>query len=143
MTSETYAVPQQIVWPVQLTNDWEESADLILFDLKDRYPNAETGHILDVLFFEAQRVMSMHNEYPSPDWSDKETLRFINYIANKLVEFDDRKTEKHVVRLTQKTVWEVEVEASDENAAIEMTRDWGREELNDDDIVSNVWETEV
>jgi ribonucleotide reductase alpha subunit len=38
---------------------------------------------------------------------------------------------------------QVEVEAKDANAAIEMTRDWGREELNDDDIVSNVWETEV
>lgn len=130
-------------WPVQLTNNWEESADLILFDLKDRYPDAETSQILVALFYETQRVMNIQNEYPPLDWSDKETLRFISYIANKLVEFDDRATEKHVVRLTQTTVWEVEVQASDENTALEMTRDWGRDELNDDDIVSNVWETVV
>lgn len=130
-------------WPVQLTNNWEESADLILFDLKDRYPDAETSQILVALFYETQRVMNIQNEYPPLDWSDKETLRFINYITNKLVEFDDRATKKHIVRLTQTTVWEVEVQASDENTALEMTRDWGRDELNDDDIVSNVWETTV
>lgn len=49
----------------------------------------------------------------------------------------------HIVRLTQTTVWEVEVQASDENAALEMTKNWGRDELNDDEIVSNVWETTV
>jgi len=50
---------------------------------------------------------------------------------------------KHIVRLTQTTVWEVEVKAKDANAALELTRDWGRDELKDDEIVSNVWETEV
>ena len=55
----------------------------------------------------------------------------------------EKQMEKHIVRLTQTTVWEVEVEAKDANAALELTRDWGRDELGEDDIVSNVWETEV
>jgi len=50
---------------------------------------------------------------------------------------------KHIVRLAQTTVWEVEVEASDENEALELTRDWGRDELEDAEIVSNSWETTV
>jgi hypothetical protein len=51
--------------------------------------------------------------------------------------------EKHTVRLTQTTVWEVKVEAKDANTALELTKDWGRDELNDNEIVSNVWKTEV
>jgi hypothetical protein len=58
-------------------------------------------------------------------------------------EMPPTKMEKHTVRLTQTTVWEVEVEAKDANTALELTRDWGRDELNDNEIVSNVWETEV
>lgn len=139
MTSQT-EVPYS---PVQLTNDWEESADLIIFNLKDNFPEANTKEILDVLYFEVARAMDP-NVWDNPiDWSDKEALRFISYLANKLVEFDNRSTQKHIVRLAQTTVWEMEVEASDENQALEFVKDWGREELNDDDIVSNVWETTV
>jgi hypothetical protein len=50
---------------------------------------------------------------------------------------------KFTVRLAQTTAWEVEVEADDEVQAMELTRDWGRDELSDDEIVSNCWDTEV
>jgi lipopolysaccharide biosynthesis regulator YciM len=49
----------------------------------------------------------------------------------------------YTIRLTQTTAWEVEVEADDEAQAMELTKDWGRDELSDEEIVSNCWDTEV
>jgi hypothetical protein len=50
---------------------------------------------------------------------------------------------KYILELTQTTVWEVEVEASSDAEALELTKDWGRDELDDNEITNNIWETIV
>lgn len=50
---------------------------------------------------------------------------------------------KYTVVLKQTTTWEVEVEADDEAQAMELTQDWGRDELSDEEIVDNCWDTVV
>ena len=51
--------------------------------------------------------------------------------------------EKFIVVMTNKTTWEVEVEARDEEHAHEISFDWGRDELKEDEIIDNVWEIEI
>lgn len=75
--------------PVQLTDCWEESAELVSFDLEYRYPNAETSLILDALFFETERMMNRQNEYPPIDWTDQDCLRFLDYLSKRLVKIDN------------------------------------------------------
>lgn len=50
---------------------------------------------------------------------------------------------KYTVRLSNTTVWDVEVEASDEEQAYRETIEWGRDDLADDEQVSNHWDIEV
>ena len=50
---------------------------------------------------------------------------------------------KFIVELKQSTTWEVEVEAEDEATAEWISRDWGRDDLNDDEIVNNCWDINV
>ena len=50
---------------------------------------------------------------------------------------------KFIVELKQSTTWEVEVEAEDEATAEWISRDWGRDELKDEEIVNNCWDTTV
>lgn len=47
------------------------------------------------------------------------------------------------VKMTQRTTWEFEVEADDEEAALEQTREWGREEMNEEEITDNCWDVTV
>lgn len=47
------------------------------------------------------------------------------------------------VRMVQQTTWEFEVQAESEEEAYAMTFDWGRDELNEDEITDNMWEIDV
>lgn len=47
------------------------------------------------------------------------------------------------IRMTQRTVWEFELEADSPEHAELLTQEWGRDELDEDEIVSNSWEVEV
>lgn len=51
--------------------------------------------------------------------------------------------EKFKITMTQKTTWEFEVEAESLEHAEELTRDWGRDDMNEDEITNNVWEIEI
>jgi len=84
-------IADSFVWPVQLTDDWEESADLILLDLESRLSDANTCQILDVAFFESGRAMNrMHEQFGPNDWTAHETLLFMAYLSKKLVAMDKR-----------------------------------------------------
>ena len=50
---------------------------------------------------------------------------------------------KYFVKMVQQTTWEFEVEAESEEQAYEMTFDWGRDELDENDITDNMWELDV
>jgi hypothetical protein len=45
--------------------------------------------------------------------------------------------------MVQRTTWEFEVEAESEEAAELMIQDWGRDELDEDEITDNCWEIEI
>lgn len=51
--------------------------------------------------------------------------------------------EKFLMTMTNKTVWQFEVEAENYDEAYKMTFDWGRDELNEDEIIDNMWEVEI
>jgi len=51
--------------------------------------------------------------------------------------------EKYSIRMTQRTVWEFELEADSPGHAELLTQDWGRDELDEEEIVSNSWEIEI
>lgn len=50
---------------------------------------------------------------------------------------------KFIVELKQCTTWEVEVEAEDEYEAEELTKEWGRDDLKEEEIVNQCWDTNV
>lgn len=50
---------------------------------------------------------------------------------------------KYHVTMTQRTTWEFEVEADNEEAALEQTREWGRDEMVDEEITDNCWDVTV
>lgn len=50
---------------------------------------------------------------------------------------------KYLMTMTQHTTWEFEVEADSEDHAFEITAEWGRDEMEDDEITDNCWEISV
>lgn len=51
--------------------------------------------------------------------------------------------ETYQIKMVQRTTWEFEVEAESEEAAELLTQDWGRDELDEDEITDNCWEIEI
>lgn len=49
---------------------------------------------------------------------------------------------KYVMQFINTAVYEVEIEAESDDEAYEITKEWGRDELEDSEI-SNHWEIEV
>ena len=47
------------------------------------------------------------------------------------------------IKMVQRTTWEFEVEAESEEAAELLIQDWGRDEMNEDEITDNYWEIEI
>jgi hypothetical protein len=47
------------------------------------------------------------------------------------------------IKMVQKTTWEFELEAESEDHAEQMTQEWGRDELEEDEITDNCWEIEI
>jgi hypothetical protein len=47
------------------------------------------------------------------------------------------------IKMVQRTTWEFEVEAESIEEAELLTQDWGRDELNEDEITDNCWEIEI
>jgi hypothetical protein len=48
----------------------------------------------------------------------------------------------YLITMTQHTTWEFEVEAESEDDAFEITAEWGRDEMVEEEITSQAWETE-
>lgn len=49
----------------------------------------------------------------------------------------------YLMTMTQHTTWEFEVEAESEDDALEITAEWGRDEMKEEEITSNSWDIEV
>jgi len=49
----------------------------------------------------------------------------------------------YLMTMTQHTTWEFEVEADSEDHAFEITAEWGRDEMKEEEITSQAWDTEV
>ena len=47
------------------------------------------------------------------------------------------------IKMVQRTTWEFEVEADSVEEAELLTQDWGRDELDEDEITDNCWEIEI
>jgi hypothetical protein len=47
------------------------------------------------------------------------------------------------IKMVQRTTWEFELEADSEEHAELLTQDWGRDELDEDEITDNCWEIEI
>jgi hypothetical protein len=45
--------------------------------------------------------------------------------------------------MTQHTTWEFELEADSEDHAFELSAEWGRDEMKEEEITSQAWETDV
>ena len=45
--------------------------------------------------------------------------------------------------MTQKTTWEFDVEAEDYESAYRQTFDWGRDEMDENEITDNVWYIDI
>lgn len=50
---------------------------------------------------------------------------------------------KYLMTMTQHTTWEFELEADSEDHAFELSAEWGRDEMKEEEITSQAWETEV
>ena len=49
----------------------------------------------------------------------------------------------YLMTMTQHTTWEFEVEAESEDDALEITAEWGRDEMKEEEITSNSWDITV
>lgn len=47
------------------------------------------------------------------------------------------------IKMVQRTTWEFEVEADSVEEAELLTQDWGRDELDENEITDNCWEIEI
>ena len=50
---------------------------------------------------------------------------------------------KYQMTMTQRTTWEFEVEADSLDHAYEITKEWGRDEMEDNEITDNCWDITV
>ena len=50
---------------------------------------------------------------------------------------------KYIVQLRNSVTWEVEVEADSEYEAIELSEAWTIDDLKEEEIVNNCWDTEA
>lgn len=50
---------------------------------------------------------------------------------------------KYHITMTQHTTWEFELEADSEEHAFELTAEWGRDEMEENEITDNCWETGI
>lgn len=49
----------------------------------------------------------------------------------------------YLMTMTQHTTWEFEIEADSEEHAEELSQDWGRDEMKEEEITSNSWDIEI
>lgn len=49
----------------------------------------------------------------------------------------------YLMTMTQHTTWEFEVEADSEEHAFELTAEWGRDEMKEEEITDQSWDIEV
>lgn len=45
--------------------------------------------------------------------------------------------------MTQRTTWEFEIEADSEEHALELSAEWGRDEMLEEEITDNCWDITV
>lgn len=50
---------------------------------------------------------------------------------------------KYLLEFVNQVTYQVEIEAESHDEAYKVTQDWGKDDFNDEEIVSNVWDVEI